>query len=57
MRPVETLNRASERDARPALAEQVRSETLANKRDIDHLSERTGGCPGRRGTSLTAVRV
>ena len=45
MRPVETLNRASERDARPALAEQVRSETLANKRDNDHLSDRTAWVP------------
>jgi hypothetical protein len=45
MPSVEILNRASERDARPALTEQERSETLANKRDADHLSERTAWVP------------
>jgi hypothetical protein len=45
MPSVEILNRASERDARPAVTEQERSETLANKRDADHHSERTAWVP------------
>jgi MarR family len=42
MPPVEILNRTSEPDARPALTEQERCETLAHNRAPDHLSEGTG---------------
>jgi hypothetical protein len=41
MPPVEIQTNASERDARLALTEQVRSETLANEHDADQFGERT----------------
>jgi predicted Rossmann fold nucleotide-binding protein DprA/Smf involved in DNA uptake len=45
MPSLEILNGASERDARPALTEHVRSATLANEQDADQLDERTAWAP------------
>jgi uncharacterized membrane protein len=45
MPPVEVQNRASEREVRPALTEQVSFETLANEHDADQLGDGTGWAP------------
>jgi hypothetical protein len=45
MLTVEIPNGALERDARPAVSEQARSETLANERDADQLDQRTASAP------------
>lgn len=42
---VEILSGASECDARPAVTEQARSETVADEHDIDHLGERMASAP------------
>ena len=45
MPAVEILSGASECDARPAVTEQARSETLADEHDVDHFGERMASAP------------
>jgi hypothetical protein len=57
MPPVDILNGASQRDACPALTQQVRSETLANEPDADQLGERTASAPADADQQSTAFHA